>query len=193
MNQAVFTLQRRPLVLSMLAGIALVLTGCDSPTGANDTAGGVPAEVTLEISAAEIRSPDDGAPTAFSVTLYEDTLAGGDPDLTGNVVELSLNHSGVQTEVPAGEYNMDASNPVGVWYLLGYPGQQLQYRHGDSYVQLAATEGSLTVQDGSTINWSGQTAELDLEGEFVMEPFPAGGVETTVAFQFDGTASVDPD
>lgn len=193
MIQKVFVRQRRLLLASILVGIALVLSGCDSPTAANGAVDGVPSQITMNLSAAEVNPPDDGATTAFSITLYEETLAGGDPDPTGNVLELSLNHSGNQSEVPAGEYDIDATNPTGEWYLLGYPGQQLQYLHGDSYVQLVGLEGSLTVHDGSTISWNGATADLNLEGEFTMEPFPGGGAATTVAFQFDGTATIDPD
>lgn len=182
---------RRAFVTVLLAGAALFLAGCDnSATGSDVPAGGAPAEIDLEMQAAELRPPDAGNPTAFSITLYEAVDANGDPDKTSSVLELSLNHSGDESSVPEGEYDMDGSNPENEWYLLDWPGQQLQYADGGTVMQLEAIEGSITV-DGTGITWTGFPVTLNVQGEFQMEPFSGGGAVTTVTFSFDGAADKD--
>ncbi len=184
---------RRCIGLAVTVAV-LVLAGCEDPTNgsSDDTPGGGSGSITLEMSAAEVESPGTGS-NAFIINLYENTLDDGDPDKTSSVLELLLNHSGGSDEVPAGQYELDASNPEDTWYLVEYPAQQFQYDDDGSVSQLAATEGTLTVVDGSNITWDGDTADLNLKGTLTVEPFPDGGDETTLNFEYEGEAVVDPD
>ncbi len=193
--------QRRCIALAVAVAV-LVLAGCEDPTNgssddpsdgiSDDTSDGGSGPITLTMSAAEVEPPGTTG-TAFTINLYEETLDGDGPDKTSSVLELSLNHFEGPDEVPAGEYELDASNPSDTWYLVGYPAQQFQYVDEGSQSQWAATEGTLTVGAGSSITWDSDTVELNLKGELTVEPFPAGGDETTLNFDYDGTAVVDPD
>lgn len=183
---------RRAFVTVALAGVALLLAGCDnSATGSAVPASGAPAEIDLSMQAAGLRPPDSGPATAFSITLYEAVDANGDPDKQSSVLELSFANTAVETSVPEGDYDIDDSNPEGEWYLLSGVGQQLQYVVGGTTTQLAAVEGSITVKEETEITWADFPVTLNVEGEFQMEPFPGGGAVTTVTFSFDGAADED--
>lgn len=191
--------QRRCIALAVAVAV-LVLAGCEDPTSgssddpsdgsSDDTSDGGSGPITLTMSAAEVEPPGTGQ-TAFIINLYEKTLDGGGPDKTSSVLELSLNHSEGPDKVPDGEYELEASDPSDTWYLLG-PAQSFQYVDEGSQSIWATTDGKLTVIDDFPVTWDSDTVDLDLKGELTLEPFPDGGDETTLNFEYSGPAEVDP-